>query len=96
MYLRYLCCLAMLAGVCAAAERTSFNDGWRFYKGEAEGAERPEFDDASWRAVQLPHDWAIEGPFDHKYNPHAGALPFYGIGWYRKRFTALDTRGARH
>jgi beta-galactosidase len=66
--------------------RLSFNDGWRFYKGEAPGAEKPEFDDSKWRSVRLPHDWAIEGPFDSKLNPHTGALPIFGTGWYRKAF----------
>ena len=28
-----------------------------------------------WRALDLPHDWAIEGPFDPKISPHQGALP---------------------
>jgi beta-galactosidase len=66
--------------------RLSFNDGWRFYKGEADGAQKPEFDDSAWRAVRLPHDWAIEGPFDPKLNAHTGALPIFGTGWYRKSF----------
>ncbi len=66
--------------------RVSFNEGWRFFKGEAEGAERPEFSDSAWRGLDLPHDWAIEGPFDPKINPHAGALPYFGTGWYRRHF----------
>src|SRR5713226_4370509 len=67
--------------------RQSFNEGWRFYRGEAEGAEQPQFDDSKWRALRLPHDWAIEGPFDRKINPHTGALPAFGTGWYRKSFS---------
>ena len=86
--------LALLPAAHAAApaiplhgeRRLSFNDGWKFFKGEAEGAEKPEFDDSSWRSVRLPHDWAIEGPFDPKLNPHTGALPVFGTGWYRKSF----------
>jgi len=68
------------------ARRLSFNDGWRFYKGDAPGAEKPEFDDSTWRSVRLPHDWAIEGPFDPKLNSQTGALPVFGTGWYRKSF----------
>ncbi len=37
--------------------------GWRFVKGDPEGAEREEFDDSACREVRVPHDWAIEGPF---------------------------------
>jgi len=33
---------------------------WRFLRGHAPGAEKPEFDDSSWRQVDLPHDWSIE------------------------------------
>jgi len=68
-------------------ERLSFNDGWRFQKGDAAGAEQAGFDDHAWRSVRLPHDWAIEGPFDVKCNARSGGLPFHGIGWYRKTFT---------
>src|SRR5919202_735174 len=67
---------------------TSFDADWRFFKGDAQGAERPEFDDSDWRRLDVPHDWSIEGPFDEK-NPtgkDGGFLPA-GVGWYRKRFT---------
>ncbi|MBQ2821674.1 MAG: DUF4982 domain-containing protein [Thermoguttaceae bacterium] len=40
------------------------------------------------RVVRLPHDWAIEGPFDT--NPKTwggqGKLPWRGVGWYSKKF----------
>ncbi len=71
--------------------RISFNAGWRFLKQDAPGAEQIGFDDSSWREVQLPHDWAIEGPFDRKYSPQCGGLPFYGVGWYRKTFGVGDS-----
>src|SRR4051812_9657598 len=67
--------------------RTSFNDGWKFLNQPADGAERIEFDDSHWRDIRLPHDWAIELPFDPKLNPHTGALPISGTGLYRKTFT---------
>lgn len=67
--------------------RISFNDGWRFLKEAAEGAENLAFDDTKWVELRLPHDWAIAGPFDRKINPHTGALPIAGTGWYRKSFT---------
>jgi beta-galactosidase len=70
-----------------AARHTLFNDDWRFRKGEAPGAEQVKFDDRRWTALRLPHDWAIEGPFDRNINPHTGALPISGTGWYRKTFT---------
>jgi len=76
-----------LAAVRISGERrVNFDANWRFYKGEAEGAEKPEFDDSNWKLLRLPHDWAIEGPFDPNLNPSTGALPVSGIGWYRKTF----------
>ncbi|MCB1131490.1 MAG: DUF4982 domain-containing protein, partial [Verrucomicrobiae bacterium] len=38
--------------------------------------------------VDLPHDWAIEGPFEMAIENETGKLPWEGIGWYRKTFTA--------
>lgn len=63
--------------------------GWKFTLGDPEGAERRSFDDASWRAVDLPHDWSIEGAPD-KNNPSGSGGGYFpaGTGWYRKRFTA--------
>jgi beta-galactosidase len=46
----------------------------------------PAFDDSSWRPLDLPHDWGIEGPFRKDLPGATGKLPWAGIGWYRKRF----------
>jgi beta-galactosidase len=75
--------------------RTSFDRGWRFAKGDPAGAADPALVDGSWRTLDLPHDWAIEGPFDPTINPHVGALPSYGVAWYRKRFTVPATAKGR-
>ncbi len=76
--------------------RISFNDGWRFHRGEADGAEQPGFNDSQWLELRLPHDWAIDGPFDPKLNPHTAALPIFGIGWYRKSFVLPDQARGRY
>lgn len=46
---------------------------------------RPDFDDSAWRKLDLPHDWAIEGPFlkDGPYS-NIGRLKSWGPVWYRK------------
>jgi beta-galactosidase len=78
----------------AGERRVSFDHDWRFQKGELPGAAAAGFDDARWRRLDLPHDWAIEGPFDAKISPHVGSLPAYGIAWYRKRFVVpADAKG---
>jgi beta-galactosidase len=67
---------------------TPFDADWRFLKADAKGAEQPGFNDAKWRALSVPHDWSIEGPYDQA-NPSGrggGYLPT-GAGWYRKKFT---------
>src|ERR1700678_2813591 len=46
-----------------ADRRSNFDDQWRFFKGDTDGAQSPDFKDASWRMLDLPHDWSIEGPF---------------------------------
>ncbi len=56
--------------------------------GKAWGAADPDFDDTSWRQLDLPHDWAVEGPFDQTANLSQGYRP-RGIGWYR-RYIRLD------
>lgn len=54
------------------------------------------FDDRSWRQLDLPHDWGIEGPFNQDYPGETGKLPWWGVGWYRRHFnvSAAD-RGRR-
>lgn len=66
-----------------------FTEDWLFLLGDPEGAENMAFDDQSWRSLQLPHDWAIEGDFseDNPSGTGGGALPG-GVGWYRKHFVA--------
>jgi beta-galactosidase len=67
--------------------RESFDFDWKFYRGDATGAQTLDFSDAGWRQIDLPHDWSIEGPFSEK-EPSGvcGAYLPTGIGWYRKRF----------
>lgn len=46
------------------------------------------FDDSAWRALDLPHDWAVAGPWLET-GPHGGMgrLPSAGAAWYRKTFS---------
>ena len=70
----------------------TFNQDWRFHLGEVSDGQRIDLDDSSWRNLNLPHDWSIEGEFAEK-NPAGtggGALPG-GIGWYRKSFIVPAT-----
>ena len=70
----------------------TFNQDWRFHLGDVSDGQRIDLDDSSWRKLNLPHDWSIEGEFAEK-NPAGtggGALPG-GTGWYRKSFIVPAT-----
>jgi len=69
-----------------------FNFDWHFKLGNHPEAIKEMFKDADWRALNLPHDWSIEGDFseDNPAKPEGGALPT-GMGWYRKTFTVPET-----
>lgn len=47
---------------------------------------QPGFDDGGWRRLDLPHDWAIEGPFHQDYAGETAKLKYWGPVWYRKHF----------
>jgi beta-galactosidase len=53
--------------------------------GKAWGAAAPDADDSDWRSLELPHDWAVEGPFDPDANLSQG-YRCRGVGWYRRHF----------
>lgn len=53
--------------------------------GKAWGAAAPEFDDSQWRVLDLPHDWAVEQPFEKSANLSQGYRR-RGFAWYRCGF----------
>ncbi|MCX6303151.1 MAG: DUF4982 domain-containing protein [Bacteroidia bacterium] len=93
-----LCISDALQAQNSPRSRESFNDGWKFSRyfnawnesvatdKEPENIQLPSFNDKDWRTLDLPHDWAIEGPFSDTLENDTGLLPWKGIGWYRKHF----------
>jgi beta-galactosidase len=83
--------------------RESFNQDWKFIRyfnastdavttgKEPEGLQLPAVNDNNWRSLDLPHDWAIEGPFSDTLENNTGLLPWKGIGWYRKHFSINES-----
>lgn len=62
---------------------------WKFANTDPKGAESATFDDQSWRTLDVPHDWSIEGIPSEKNSTGGGGGYFpAGIGWYRKAFSA--------
>lgn len=88
------------------ANVVSLDDDWRFirYGLQADGTrvEEPEgmfevdADDSAWEKLDVPHDFAIQGPFRMDLSGNTGRLPYQGIGWYRKTFKVDEAdRGKR-
>lgn len=84
-----------------AANTESFDQGWLFSRyglqpdgtriEEPKNLESVSQSDAAWQKLDLPHDWAISGPFRSDLTGETGKLPWRGIGWYRKHFNVPAT-----
>ncbi|KAA2241742.1 glycoside hydrolase family 2 protein [Chitinophaga agrisoli] len=96
--MKLLSTILLLLATTAQAQDTGrtqlFDAGWRFHRGGAQGADKPEFDDSKWRMIDLPHDWSIEDlpGTNSPFSPDAvsqvsGGFTTGGTGWYRKTFT---------
>ena len=81
--------LFFMSGIAVAqvgfGDAKKFNDGWLFELSDVKGAENPLMADSTWRRLNLPHDWSIEGTCSPDLASCTGYLPG-GIGWYRKHF----------
>lgn len=66
-------------------DASSFNDGWLFTLCDEKDADKTTYADSTWRKLNLPHDWSIEGTYSPDLASGTGYLPG-GIGWYRKHF----------
>jgi beta-galactosidase len=65
--------------------------------GYGDGAAAANFDDRSWRKLDLPHDWVVEqdfspkASFSHGFKAIGRAFPERSVGWYRRSFTIPHT-----
>ncbi len=82
--------LMLFVGVSAQNGRkiVPMDSQWRFATGTHTDAVKPDFKDAGWRLLDVPHDWSIEGEYsrDNPTGRGGGYLPA-GDGWYRKQFS---------
>lgn len=60
------------------------NFDWKFHLGDVEKGESVDFNTATWRVLDLPHDWSIEGEYLESNSDWQGGFLPTGIGWYRK------------
>lgn len=63
----------------------TINDNWKFYLGDASGAQEATFDDSAWSWVDLPHDYSIDQDYSKSAEGESAYKPG-GVGWYRKTF----------
>ena len=68
--------LALCATVALHAQRTDrlLTDGWRFTHNDDPAQAAPDYDDSRWQQVSVPHDWAIDGPFDKEIDKQVVAI----------------------
>ncbi len=84
-------------------ERVLLDNDWKFHLGDnwpnalkldkagsSGGPAAVSFGDADWRRLNLPHDWAVELPFDshadgsHGFKPVGPGFAHNNVGWYRR------------
>jgi beta-galactosidase len=94
-----------LAAADSPREHLSLDANWKFHLGDdwpdalhlensgtGGGPASEKFADAYWRVVNLPHDWAVELPFDraadgsHGFHTLGVKYPTNSIAWYRRTF----------
>lgn len=76
---KYLLLASFTLSMPAMAQRTEtvLRDGWRFSRGEQLDSIAPaqtNYNDKKWQSVQIPHDWAISGPFDKEIDKQLVAI----------------------
>jgi beta-galactosidase len=86
-------------------EHLSLDANWKFHLGDdwpdalhlensgtGSGPASEKFSDSFWRDVNVPHDWAVELPFDwaadgsHGFHTLGVKYPTNSIAWYRRTF----------
>lgn len=96
MLISLLCSFAVSAA--DNKERSiDFNDSWKFIQSDVNSAESKNYNDSSWKTLNLPHDWSIGLNFNT--NSRAGQTAGFldgGTGWYRKTFTLTDDMKNKH
>ncbi|MEG0806840.1 MAG: glycoside hydrolase family 2 TIM barrel-domain containing protein [Alistipes sp.] len=74
----------------ASRTQTNIDFDWYFHLGDIKEGEKL-MDYASWRQLDVPHDWSIEQSYDKNVaGHHANAFLPAGIGWYKKEIEWSD------
>jgi beta-galactosidase len=77
-----------------STRKVAFNSGWNFHLNDSIKDKDTINTTTTWKTLNLPHDWSIEGKFDEK-SPagYGGGALNGGLGWYKKTFkVALENK----
>ncbi|GET25672.1 sugar-binding domain-containing protein [Prolixibacter sp. NT017] len=96
LLLMIVCMLSCTQQSVNIERKQLFDSNWKFFLGDTAAASSLDFNDGSWRTLDLPHDWSIEGKINHS-NPTGMAGGYFpaGIGWYRKSFNVPNAWKSR-
>ena len=81
-FLFVLIAISSLQMVCAQRTEYNFNLDWLLHIGDIEGAEKPSYNDKTWKSISLPRAWNE----DEVYKVAIDKLST-GVVWYRKHFS---------
>src|SRR5664280_40098 len=81
--------LAFVLDHAAARESALLDSGWKFKQEDVAGAARPNFDDAGWQTVSVPHSWGWD-------QAQLGKDYYRGPGWYRRELDIAPQSGKRY
>src|ERR1700691_1003541 len=104
-FIAFFFTVAIATAADSPHEKLLMDFGWKFHLGDDwpetlrldkagvnGGPASGSFSDAGWRTGNLPHDWAVELPFDstadgsHGFHPVGPGFPQNSVAWYRKTF----------
>ena len=95
-YTFLIICICFIFSANAQRTITSFDTDWKFIKQDIAQASAANFNDKSWRSLNVPHDWSIEYPFNRaNTSGRGGGYVETGIGWYRKSFVLNTTESSQ-
>ena len=70
-----------VSSTVSAQRKQSFDEGWRFHRGEVVNAETVNGDDSSWREVIVPHDFSMEPvAYTHDYREQTPEWSNWQVG----------------
>lgn len=78
-----ICLMAIMGVQCAvnAQRKQSFDEGWRFHRGEVINAEAVDCDDPQWREIIVPHDFSMEPvSYAHDYREQTAEWKNWQVG----------------